>query len=345
MKEKVIDPVTRFEIPQEWIDRLSDPGALERVKSGMWILLSNGKLLKRGFTTGTTSAAACKGAIMSLANPAIERIRQVDVPTPAGIRVSVPVTVSAGSCSAVKIGGDHQSDITDGVEFLAKACESEIIELIARDGIGRIRGRGPSASQNKAAISQSALSQIMLAMNEGLELAGLKGASVVLCAHGGREIAALTLNPKMGVEGGISILGSTGFVEPWNEHLSVCRANQLKEKGKVLATTGRIGLKYSRVLFPDHEAVLIGSQLGKIEFREDQDSILLGLPALILKWGWPGILEGTPYGTVAEMVERDPDHPNISMALEKVQRRLPFTRIILLHRDGKIFRDAGKRGA
>jgi cobalt-precorrin-5B (C1)-methyltransferase len=73
---------------------------------------------------------------------------------------------------------------------------------------------------------------------------------------------------------------------------------------------------------------------------EDQDSILCGLPALILKWACPGILEGTNYGTVAEMAEAMPNHPNIDRALQKVRAKLPFTRIVLLQRDGRILRDS-----
>jgi cobalt-precorrin-5B (C1)-methyltransferase len=155
----------------------------------------------------------------------------------------------------------------------------------------------------------------------------------------GREVAQKTLNPKMGVIGGISILGSTGFVEPWNEHLGESRQEEIKNLRKVVVTTGRVGLRYSRVLFPEHTAVLLGSRLEGLSFDEDQESILCGLPALILKWSWPEVLEGSGYGTVAEMVEKDPHHQNISRALERAKEMLPGTRVVLLHRDGRIFKD------
>ncbi len=108
--------------------------------------------------------------------------------------------------------------------------------------------------------------------------------------------------------GGISILGSTGFVEPWNDHFISDRALELKGAKRVVVTTGRTGLKFSRILFPDHKAVLMGSQLDRLEFEKDQESILCGLPALILKWAWPRVLEGTNFGTVAEMAEKEPQH-------------------------------------
>jgi cobalt-precorrin-5B (C1)-methyltransferase len=334
-----IDPVTKFQIPEEWIKRSKDPHALKKIRSGRWVLLSDGKMLKRGYTTGTTSAAACKGAIISLEIPPKEKVERMDVITPAGVRVSLPVQATAGICRAFKDSGDHQFDVTKGVEIVAKATTCDRVELIAGEGIGRIAGRGLCAPQGKPAISQSARYQIMNAIREGLETTDLKGAVVELTIPRGREIAALTLNPRLGVVDGISILGSTGFVEPWNDHLGESRAEEIRGIRKVLVTTGRTGLRYSRVLFPNHQAVLMGSQLDRIELGEDQDSILCGLPALILKWAWPEILEGTAYGTVTDMVERDPEHPNIDIALEKVRSRLPFTRIVLLNRNGRILRD------
>jgi cobalt-precorrin-5B (C1)-methyltransferase len=85
--------------------------------------------------------------------------------------------------------------------------------------------------------------------------------------------------------------------------------------------------------------VLVGSRLDRIKFEGDQESILCGLPALILKWAWPDVLEGTGRGTVADLVQKDPDHGNIARALEKAKKKLPNTRIVLLQKDGSIFKD------
>jgi len=337
--EPINDPVSGFEIPKDWIKRSGDPCTQDKIRSGKWVLLSDGRMLVRGYTTGTTSAAACKGAVLSLALAPFESLECVDVMTPAGIRVSLTVEARAGICRAVKDGGVHQFDITNCIEILAKARESDRIELIAGEGIGSITAGGLCAPEGKRAISQSARRQIMRAIEEGLEVTGLVGAEVELSVPRGREVAVHTLNPKVGVAGGISILGSTGFVEPWNDHLAMSRSEEIKGPRKVLVTTGRTGLKFSRILFPDHQAVLLGSHLNRLQFDERQDSILCGLPALILKWAWPGVLEGTGYRTVAEMVEREPEHPRIDTAIEKVSARLPFTRIVLLHKDGRILRD------
>jgi len=329
MPDPVIDPVSGLEVPQLWIDCSGDMKAAEKIRSGMWVMLSDGRMLRRGLTTGTTAAAAAKGAIVSLCTP----ITAVEVPTPVGLRVSMPVRAREGVCIAVKDAGDHQSDVTAGMEIVARASPAKDVQLRPGDGIGRL-GSGLS----KAAISRSAREQIMQAVQEGLDIVGLKGAQIDLSVPAGREVSRRTLNPSLGIAGGISILGSTGFVEPWNEHLGRSRAEELQEKN-VVATTGRVGLRFSRVLFPDHKAVLIGSQLDRLSFQEGQDSILCGLPALILRWANPRILEDTGYTTVAEMVEREPGHVSISSALETAKARLPHTRIVLLHRDGRIFRD------
>jgi cobalt-precorrin-5B (C1)-methyltransferase len=324
----ITDPVSGFEVPEEWIERSGDPCAPDKIRSGKWVLLSDGRMPMRGYTTGTTSAAACKGAVLSLVLSPVKRLEIVDVMTPAGIRVSLTVEARAGVCRAVKDGGDHQFDITNGIEVLAKARESERIELIAGEGIGSITAGGLCAPEGKPAISRSARQQIMRAIEEGLEMTGRKGAVVELSVPRGREIAIHTLNPKVGVAGGISILGSTGFVEPWNDHLAMSRNEEIEVLKKVLVTTGRTGLKYSRILFPDHQAVLLGSHLERLQFNERQDSILCGLPALILRWAWPEVLEGTGYRTVAEMVETEPEHSCIDKAIEKARARLALAKLL-----------------
>ncbi|HWQ21017.1 MAG TPA: cobalt-precorrin-5B (C(1))-methyltransferase [Methanotrichaceae archaeon] len=335
MRDPVIDPVMGFEVPEAWLQRTADPEARSKVESGMWVLLSDGKLLRRGLTTGSTAAAVCKGAVISLRRPA----DRVEVGTPAGIRVFLDVEARDGFCAARKDGGDHQFDITSGIEICAMAEIADRTELLPGRGIGRISRSGLCASIGKAAISQSAHDQIMAAIIEGLKEAGFDGARVELSVPEGESIARKTLNPDLGIKGGISILGSTGFVEPWNDHLGESRALEIRSLDKVVVTTGRSGLKYSRMLFPDHQAVLVGSQLDRLEFRADQESVLCGLPALILRWGWPQLLEGSGYNTVAEMVEREPDHPGIDEALRRVREKLPGTRIVLLLKNGKIFRD------
>lgn len=334
--DTITDPVSGFSIPLSWIKSCPDPLALEKILSGRWTLLSSGLLIKRGLTTGTTAAAAAKGAIISLVQP----IESLEVMTPAGIRVHVSIMAENGNCIARKDGGDHQFDVTAGLEIEARAMPSSKTMLVAGEGIGRIAAGGLCDLPGRPAISPSAREQIMMAILEGLRETGMEHARVEISIPRGREIAKETLNPRLGIRGGISILGTTGFVEPWNEHLINERAEELKGAKKVVITTGRTGLKFSRVLFPNHKAVLMGSQLDRLKFDSDQESILCGLPALILKWAWPQILEKTGYNTVAEMVEKEPGHENIALGLKRAKEMLPHTRIVLLYKDGKILAEA-----
>ncbi|MGB5101084.1 MAG: cobalt-precorrin-5B (C(1))-methyltransferase, partial [Methanothrix sp.] len=312
-----------------------DPQALQKIQSGRWVILSSGLLCRRGLTTGTTATGACKGAVLSLKGS----VHNLEVATPAGILVSLPVVAKGGFCIAVKDGGDHQFDVTAGLEIAAQARPAEETTLTTGKGVGRIFSRGLCDEVGRPAISPSARKQIMLAIRQALQETGLTGAEVELSVPRGEELATKTLNPRLGIVGGISILGSTGFVEPWNDHFIGDRAWELKAARKVLVTTGRTGLKFGRILFPDHKAVLMGSQLHRLEFEKDQESILCGLPALILKWAWPQILDKTGYGTVAEMVEMEPQHRNIAKALQMAKEKLPETRIVLLHKDGNILAD------
>ena len=169
MLESTADPVTGFSIPPSWIRACPDPQALEKIQSGRWVLLSNGLLLKRGLTTGTTAAAACKGAILSLKRS----VHSLEVATPAGIRVTMPVMGKEGFCVAVKDGGDHQFDVTSGLEIVAQARPSEKTVFAAGRGVGRIVARGLCDEVGRPAISPSARKQIMMAIAEGLKEAGL----------------------------------------------------------------------------------------------------------------------------------------------------------------------------
>ena len=116
----MIDPVNNFKIPEEWILRTGIPREeLEKkVASGMVVVLSDGSVLKRGYTTGTTASAAAKAAVLSLR----KTVDSVSVPTPVGLRAQLEVSeASKGRAVVKKIQNDHESDITRGLEFVGEA--------------------------------------------------------------------------------------------------------------------------------------------------------------------------------------------------------------------------------
>ena len=335
----LIDPINDFQIPAQWVDRVDMPfrELSEGVSSGLLVVLSNGKVLHRGFTTGTTAAAAAKASVLSLQG----EVDSVSVPTPSGIRAQLRTKAAAGRAEVVKIPGDHESDVTGGLVFIAKASPASRIELIAGAGIGRVTRGGLQVEAGEPAINPAPQRQILDAIREALDETGLEGATVTLSVPDGGAVGAKTLNLQVGVQGGISILGTTGFVEPWSDHLGETKMDLIKDAAKVVLTTGRIGMRYSQMLFPEHTVVMVGSRLDEGIKASRGETVICGLPGLILKWAIPDILDGTGFNTVQEIVDNNRANPIIDRALEAVVKKSGGARIILLDRDGDIVRDTG----
>lgn len=374
------DPVNNFEIPQEWIKRatLPEDELSAGITSGRLVLLADGSVLRRGYTTGTTAAAAAKAAVLSLKRT----IDHVTVPTPAGIAVTLPVSASGGRASAIKDCGDHGFDVTGGIEIVAEAHEhtqypTEVLrnhrreressrrlrafcvlrgkspQLIEQaqahesggadvdDGISITAGRGIGVKRSVPAINPAPMKQIRTAIAEAVREIGISGADVLISVPRGEEIALETLNSRVGVIGGISILGTTGFVEPWNEHLLETKQELIQQADRVVLTTGRIGMRYSNMLFPDHTVVMVGNRISEgIDAAKDKSEVIVcGLPGLILKWIDPDVLRGSGSLTTQEMIDRNPDDARIDRTLAAAKEDAPGVRIVLLNRDGSILRD------
>jgi cobalt-precorrin-5B (C1)-methyltransferase len=191
------------------------------------------------------------------------------------------------------------------------------------------------------AISPEARWSIENAIGEATRSIGLKGALVKLSAINGAAISKKTLNEKVGVFGGVSVLGTTGFVEPWNECLVGSAENLAETADRVALTTGRTGFKYAKMYFPDHITLIAGSNLERVfQKAEGKETIIIGLPALILKWAKPDILNEMKADTVQELFDRDPYAEGITVALTALKTRTK-ARIIIIDRAGKIIRDIG----
>lgn len=334
----MIDPVSGFVYPESWVDACVDSKALELVESGLAVLTADGKILHRGFTTGTTAAAAVKAAILSLKDPVS---RFVTISTPSGIRVLVKACGENGHGISEKYSGDYPDDVTAGIRFHALATPVAAgCEVIAGEGIGRWERTNPRYPKGSPAISHPAMTGIQNAISEAVSEVGLSGVRVILSAENGSYIASLTLNKKVGVSGGISVLGSTGFVEPWDDHLEETMISRISGSSRVVLTTGRIGLKYSRFLFPDYEVILVGSRIGPALHHAHGNVILCGLPALILKFLNPTILEGSGFGTVEEMIGTLEFDTRAQESMSCFCREKPGLRIILLDREGQILKEA-----
>jgi cobalt-precorrin-5B (C1)-methyltransferase len=339
-EKRIRDPVSDFFYPEEWSGKCSSTEDLRLVTDGLAVLTSDGNILMRGFTTGSTAAAACKAAVLSLKKSGIDF---VNIRTASGIRVDIKASGKSGTGRAAKYSGDYKDDITSGILFIAKAAVNpEGTEFIAGEGIGRFSRDTPRYRKGAPAISNSSMKTIMDAIDEALNETDIPNVTVTLSIPGGEETGRKTLNPKVGVEGGISVLGSTGFVEPWDDHLSESVFDRIKGADRVVITTGRIGLRFSRMLFPDYETVLVGKYMEKGISAAKGDIILCGLPALILKFIDPDILSGTPYLTVEEMTS-DPEwkiraEKSISCYLKGHNE----VRIVIINRNGDIEIDSDR---
>jgi cobalt-precorrin-5B (C1)-methyltransferase len=329
----MMDPVTGFEYPEAWVRACKNPDLLPEVERGLALLTADGTVLRRGFTTGTTAAAACKAAILSLAR----RVDSVSLTLPCMIRVEIPARGRGGEGRCVKDAGDHPSDATAGLEFIAgaEAAESDLVVEFG-EGIGRYGMDVPGHEEGAPAVSGTALSSILGAAMEGMEEAGCHGARVLLRAPGGREVAARTLNPRLGIEGGISVLGTTGLVEPWDEHLVTSVLERVRASDCPVLTTGRIGLRYSRLLFPGREVILVGGRIREALEAAGGEAILCGLPGLILREINPGILEGTGCRTVEELLSRDGWRDVVEPSLAEFHARMPGARVVLFDRSGRV---------
>lgn len=339
-ENRIRDPVSDFYYPEEWADRCSNPEYLRLVGEGLAVLTSDGNILMRGFTTGSTAAAACKAAVLSLKKSGIET---VSIRTASGIRVTIKASGKSGTGRASKYSGDYKNDITSELLFVARAEENpkNINEFIAGEGIGRFSRDTPRYRKGSPAISKTSMDAITGAISEALDETKIPGVKVTLSIPKGREIGGMTLNPKVGVDGGISVLGSTGFVEPWDDHLSESVFERIPASERVVITTGRTGLRFSRMLFPDYETVLVGKYMEKGISAAKGNVILCGLPALILKFIDPEILSDTPYLTVEEMTS-DPEWKiRAKKSISCYKRKNPGIRIVIINRSGGIEIDSG----
>ena len=333
----MIDPVTGFAYPESWTAKCRDAEALAIAKSGFGVLTSTGSALRRGFTTGSTAAAACYAAVASLSAP----VETAPILLPCGILAEIPAVGKDGEGSARKYSGDYPHDITAGILICAKASPAECVSLETGEGIGRFVRDTPRYAKGAAAVSPPAKKEILNAISSACRAAGLSGAAVLLTIPDGRRIGAMTLNPKVGIEGGISVVGTTGFVEPWDDHLSETVSERIAGAKNVVITTGRIGLRYSRLLFPEYEVVLAGAKIAQSLSAAAlcEHAVICGLPALILRFFNPDVAISRGFPTVEELLAGPDGESVLVEELNAAKQKYPWLRIVIVDRDGRILGD------
>ena len=178
--------------------------------------------LRCGYTTGTCAAAATAGAVRLLLTG--ERLPAVRVRTPAGIEVEAElldhVAGPGWACCGVRKDGGDDPDVTDGTLICAKAerTDSPGVTIDGGAGVGRVTRPGLDQSVGAAAINSTPRRMITAMVEAVMAAAGYTGGlAVTISAPQGEALAGRTFNPRLGIGGGISILGTSGIVRPMSE--------------------------------------------------------------------------------------------------------------------------------
>ena len=218
------------------------------------------KALRTGWTTGTCASAAAKAATTALRDQAAQRT--VEVALPSGRRVSFDVESCAHDAAkatavVVKDAGDDP-DVTNGAHLTATVrwrTEPGIV-LEGGEGVGIVTKPGLGIEVGEPAITATPRAMITQAVAEVTDLVN-RGVVVLLSVPGGEKMARKTTNARLGILGGISILGTTGIVRPFStaswrasveQAVSVMAAQG--ERTVVLCTGGRTE-KGAMALLPD----------------------------------------------------------------------------------------------
>lgn len=238
--------------------------------------IKNNKKMRYGYTTGSCAAAAAKGAVEILLGN--KKIQQVELMTPKGILLNLELLhISQGdgwvSCAVKKDGGDDP-DVTNGLEIYVKAQKTEIpgIRLEGGQGVGRVTKKGLEQPVGSPAINKVPRSMILKETGEICSQTGYKGGLLLtVSVPGGAEAGARTFNPRLGIQGGISILGTSGIVEPMSED-ALMKSIEIEMRQKVengaeylLITPGNYGAAYLKehMELPFEESMKCSNYIGE----------------------------------------------------------------------------------
>ena len=233
-------------------------------KNGLedYYVIRNQKKLRFGYTTGSCAAGAARGAVRLLLGE--DEISEVELMTPKGILLHLEIldrkrSENAASCAVRKDAGDDP-DTTNGILVYAKVekflIRSDMEDRIVIDGgigVGRVTKPGLSQKVGEAAINPVPRAMILQAVEEIADQYHYEGGlKVTISVPEGEKIARKTFNPRLGIVGGISILGTSGIVEPMSEKALIdsirVEMTQHAVMGEqyMLVTPGNYGADYLR---------------------------------------------------------------------------------------------------
>ena len=232
-------------------------------------VMKEGKQLRCGYTTGSCAAAASKAASLMLKTG--KKISYVEIDTPAGIRLKLEVHKAIiekdkASCCIVKDAGDDP-DNTDGIEIYSKVSKRKdnLICIDGGQGIGRIMRKGLFGQIGQAAINPVPRQMIEKELKEVSD----SGYDVVIYAPEGETIGKKTYNKNIGIEGGISIIGTKGIVYPMSEdaliktiYMEMDMAYETVGDDSIVLVPGNYGEKIADSLDIKHPKVKVSNYIG-----------------------------------------------------------------------------------
>ena len=265
---------------------------------------SGQKLLRCGYTTGTCAALAAAGAVrLLLTGTAPETVA---LRTPKGIVVEVaPLfcrkTADGAECAIEKDGGDDV-DVTTGLPVIAQVAllpDVSGVVISGGKGVGRVTKPGLDQPVGEAAINHVPREMITEALHREAENAAYQGGfSVTISIEGGEEVAKRTFNPHIGVEGGLSVLGTSGIVEPMSQQAILdtiqLEMNQASLRAgtprRLILAPGNYGLDYLHETYPKFAAVpvvktsnFIGDTLDMAASAKFEEVLLVGHVGKLVK--------------------------------------------------------------
>ncbi|ABA87735.1 cobalt-precorrin-5B C1-methyltransferase [Syntrophotalea carbinolica DSM 2380] len=254
--------------------------------------------LQGGFTTGACAAAAAKMAAALLCGEAISE--RISIPLLDGTRESLPLAYAHrlpdGAEAAVYKNAGDDPDVTNGALIIARVVASDKpLEFRAGEGVGIITKPGLALPPGEPAINPGPRLMIESAVREVTD----RGLRVTIAIPDGKQLAERTFNPRLGIKGGISVLGTTGRVRPFS--LEAVRKTMECSYNVACAS----GVRHP-VLVPGH----IGERAAHRHFQVTQEQVveagnewgfMIDLvaqtpPSALLVLGHPGKLAKLPLG-------------------------------------------------
>ena len=202
--------------------------------------------LHSGLTTGTCATAAAIAATIRLLKN--ETPKEVPVLLPNGETIQVPVGYGEGYAYCIKEAGDDP-DVTNGLEIRVSVKPAETFEILGGEGVGRFTLPGFDFPPGEAAINKAPREMIRKNIKDDM--------CITISVPQGQEIARRTFNPRLGIEGGISIIGVSGIVKPFSEEAFIDSIRKCMTVAKasgserVVINSGGKSERFVKALYPE----------------------------------------------------------------------------------------------